>query len=57
MKVLVLGINEKDANKVYGYTEEMKLVNIEAPKDTIGKIINVKIDAAKSFSLDGHIEE
>ncbi|MBO5095764.1 MAG: tRNA (N6-isopentenyl adenosine(37)-C2)-methylthiotransferase MiaB [Bacilli bacterium] len=57
VKVLVLGINEKDKNKVYGYTEEMKLVNIDAPRDTIGKIINVKIDDAKSFSLDGHIEE
>ena len=57
VKVLVLGINEKDKNKVYGYTEEMKLVNIDAPKNTIGQIINVKIDDAKSFSLDGHIEE
>ncbi len=57
VKVLVLGINEKDENKVYGYTEEMKLVNIEAPRDTIGQIIDVKIDDAKSFSLDGHIEK
>ena len=56
VKVLVLGINEKDEKKVYGYTEEMKLVNIEAPKDTMGKIISVKIDEAKSFSLDGHVE-
>ena len=31
----------------------MKLVNIDASKDTIGKIINVKIEEAKSFSLDG----
>ena len=50
-----MGINEKDEDKVYGYTEGMKLVNIEASKDTIGKIIKVKIDDAKSFSLDGHI--
>ena len=57
VKVLVLGINEKDENKVYGYTEEMKLVNIEAPRETIGTIINVKIDDAKSFSLDGHQEK
>ena len=56
VKVLVLGINEKDENKVYGYTEEMKLVNVDAPRETIGTIINVKIDDAKSFSLDGHIE-
>ncbi len=57
VKVLVLGINEKDENKVYGYTEEMKLVNVDAPRETIGAIINVKIDDAKSFSLDGHQEK
>ena len=56
-KVLVTGISEKDSNKVCGYTENMKLVNVEAPKDVIGSIINVKILEAKSFSLDGIIEE
>ena len=56
-KVLVTGISEKDNNKVCGYTENMKLVNIEAPKSTIGQIINVKITEAKSFSLDGIISE
>ena len=35
----------------------MKLVNVAAPKDTIGQIINVKITDAKSFSLDGEIIE
>ena len=54
-KCLVLGVSEKDSNKVMGYTENMKLVNIKAPKDTIGKIIDVKIIDAKSFSLDGEI--
>ena len=52
-KVLVLGISEKDKNKVYGYTEGMKLVNIEGNKDLIGQIVDVKIVEAKSFSLDG----
>ena len=56
-KVLVIGISEKDSNKVCGYTENMKLVNVAAPKDTIGQIINVKITDAKSFSLDGEIIE
>lgn len=56
-KVLVTGVSEKDSNKVYGYTENMKLVNVAAPKDTIGQIINVKITDAKSFSLDGEIIE
>ena len=56
-KVLVIGISEKDSNKVCGYTENMKLVNVTAPMDTIGQIINVKITDAKSFSLDGEIIE
>ena len=53
--VLVLGISEKDSTKVYGYTDTMKLVNIKASTDTIGKIIDVKITDAKSFSLDGEL--
>ena len=55
VEVLVLGESEKDNTKVYGYTDTMKLVNIEGDniKDTIGKIIKVKITDAKSFSLDG----
>ena len=56
-KVLVIGVSEKDSNKVCGYTENMKLVNVTAPMDTIGQIINVKITEAKSFSLDGEIIE
>ena len=56
-KVLVISVSEKDSNKVCGYTENMKLVNVAAPKDTIGQIINVKITDAKSFSLDGEIIE
>ena len=56
-KVLVIGVSEKDSNKVCGYTENMKLVNVTAPIETIGQIINVKITDAKSFSLDGEIIE
>ncbi len=51
--VLVLGESEKDKNKVYGYTDTMKLVNINGGKELIGKIVSVKITDAKSFSLDG----
>ncbi len=53
VKVLITGVSEKDDTKVCGYTENMKLVNVDAPKEDIGKIINVKITDAKSFSLDG----
>ena len=53
VKVLITDVSEKDDTKVCGYTENMKLVNVDAPKEDIGKIIDVKITEAKSFSLDG----
>ncbi len=54
--VLIIGVSEKDESKVYGYTDTYKLVNVDGPKDLIGKIVNVKITDAKSFSLDGVVE-
>ncbi|NLC48695.1 MAG: TRAM domain-containing protein, partial [Tenericutes bacterium] len=58
VKCLVTGVSDKNKSKVCGYTENMKLVNIEGNKDLIGKIINVRITETKSFSLDGvYIEE
>ena len=53
VEVLVTEVSEKDSNKVCGYTDTMKLVNITGSKDLIGKIVPVKITDAKSFSLDG----
>ena len=52
-KCLVTGISEKDSSKYMGYTENMKLVNIISNENIIGQIVNVKIDEAKSFSLNG----
>lgn len=52
-KCLVTGISEKDSSKYCGYTETMKLVNILSDEDITGKIVDVKIDEAKSFSLNG----
>lgn len=54
--VLIQGISEKGTDKVYGYTDTMKLVNVTGPKSLIGKIVNVHITDAKSFSLDGIVE-
>jgi tRNA-2-methylthio-N6-dimethylallyladenosine synthase len=51
--VLIEGISEKDSTKVFGYTDTMKLVNVENASDKIGQIIDVEITEAKSFSLDG----
>ena len=53
VKCLVTGLSEKDISKVCGYTENMKLVNIEGSKSLIGKIVDVEITDTKSFSLDG----
>lgn len=55
-KVLLTEISEKDNNKLCGYTETMKLVNVICDKTLLGTIQNVKITDAKSFSLDGIIE-
>ena len=51
---------EGESNKkgmMFGYTETNKLVNFKGNKDLIGKIVNVKILDAKSFSLDGELVE
>ena len=55
-KVLVEGDSIKE-NELFGYTETSKLVNFKGNRDFIGKIIDVKITEAKSFSLDGEIVE
>lgn len=52
-KCLVIGLSDKDDTKVCGYTENMKLVNIEGPVSIIGKIVDVEITDTKSFSVDG----
>lgn len=57
VKVLIEGVSEKDDTKLMGYTETMKLVNVKAPKEKIGSIIDVKITDVKTWSLDGEIYE
>ncbi len=55
-KVLVEGLSNKDG-ELFGYTETNKLVNFKGDASLIGKIVNVKILDAKSFSLDGELVE
>ena len=40
-----------------GYTENMKLVNVVCDKELVGKIINVKIIDAKTWSLEGVVND
>lgn len=55
--VLIESVSEKSSDMLAGYTDTMKLVNVKADKKYIGKIINVKITDAKTWSLDGEIDE
>lgn len=57
MPVLLESVSEKDHNMLAGYTDTMKLVNVKADKRFIGEIVNVKITDAKTWSLDGEINE
>ncbi len=56
VKVLAEGISSKK-DKLFGYTDNFKLINFMAPKSMIGKIVPVRITEAKSFSLDGVLDE
>lgn len=53
VKVLVEGPSKKNEEILSGYTEDNKLVNFKGNKDMIGKIINVKIIKAKTYTLEG----
>ncbi len=53
-EVLVEGISEKK-NELFGYTETKKLINFKGDEDLIGKIVNVRVTEAKTWSLDGEI--
>ncbi|MBU8792214.1 tRNA (N6-isopentenyl adenosine(37)-C2)-methylthiotransferase MiaB [Oceanobacillus caeni] len=57
VKVLVEGESKKDPDVLAGYTEKNKLVNFKGPKSSIGKIVDVKITEAKTWSLDGIMVE
>ena len=51
--VLIEGKSIKGDNLYSGYTDTMKLVNVKCSEKDLGKIINVKITDAKSWSLNG----
>lgn len=53
VEVLVEGASKRNDEVLAGYTRKSKLVNFKAPQSVIGKLVNVKITAAKTWSLDG----
>ncbi len=54
--VLIEGISDKN-DKVMGYTDTMKLVNVAADKSYIGKIVDVLITDVKTWSMEGVIDD
>jgi tRNA-2-methylthio-N6-dimethylallyladenosine synthase len=53
VKVLVEGKSKNDESKLSGRTDTGKLVNFVGNEDSIGKIVEVKITQALTFSLNG----
>ncbi|RVU54146.1 tRNA (N6-isopentenyl adenosine(37)-C2)-methylthiotransferase MiaB [Anaerosphaera multitolerans] len=54
-KVLVEDVSKNNKEYLTGRTDEFKLVNFKGNVDNIGKIIDVKIVDANTFSLKGEI--
>ncbi len=53
VKVLIEGPSEK--GNWMGYTDTMKLVNVDGKEDILGKIVEVEITDVKTWSLDGKV--
>lgn len=57
VEVLVEGESKNNPDVLAGYTRKNKLVNFKGPKSAIGKLVNVKIVEAKTWTLDGVMVE
>ncbi len=57
VEVLVQGESKKNAGVLTGYTRGNKVVHFEGPKSLIGKLVNVRVRTAKTWTLDGEREE
>jgi len=56
LSVLIDGKSDKEG-MLSGYSKENKLVNVKADESYIGNIVNVKITEAKTWSLNGVLDE
>lgn len=52
VKVLIEAPSDKEGY-LMGYTDTNKLVNLKGPETILGQIVNVKINEAKTWSLNG----
>lgn len=57
VKVLVEGPSKTREDVLSGYTEHNKLVNFKGDASLIGQIVEVYIEKAKTWSLDGSLEK
>ncbi|MCM3570762.1 tRNA (N6-isopentenyl adenosine(37)-C2)-methylthiotransferase MiaB [Neobacillus mesonae] len=57
VEVLVDGESKNNPDVLAGYTTKNKLVNFKGPKSAIGNIVKVKINEAKTWSLNGEMVE
>ena len=55
VSVLIEDYSEKDNTLLMGYTDTMKLVNVKGDSKYIGKIVNVRINDVKTWSMNGEI--
>lgn len=57
VSVLIEGVSDKNDKQLMGYTDTMKLVNVTGDASRMGQIVPVTITSAKSWSLNGEINE
>lgn len=53
--VLVTGPSKKDPQKLAGRTENNRVVHFEGPEDLVGKMVNMKITEALTYTLRGEL--
>ena len=56
VKVLIEGPSDK-GGKMMGYTDTMKLVNVDCDPKHVGEIVDVVITDVKTWSMEGVIKK
>ncbi len=55
LEVLVEGVDTKTRNRLIGRTRTNKITFIDGDQETVGKIVKVKINKTKTWTLEGEI--